>query len=94
MSDPPSQTKYTDECSICQLMISAHTTEILLFKMQTHVRENHNHSDGPSKKAEKVSAVERLFAEDRQSLRRDDNGGVARIWAQLEELEKKPEQGY
>ena len=76
MSDPP---KYTSECYHCQEIFSEHSTELLLYKMQVHNKKNHDTSDEPAKKAEKVSAVERLLAEYRQSLRRDDNGGVARI---------------
>ena len=56
MSDPP---KYTSECCHCQEIFAEHSTELLLFKMQEHTRKNHNTSDEPAKKAEKVSAVER-----------------------------------
>ena len=56
MSDPP---KYTSECYHCQEIFSEHSTEQLLYKMQTHDKKNHNTSDEPPKKAEKVSAVER-----------------------------------
>ena len=58
MADPLTLTKHTDECYHCQEMFSAHSTELLLFKMQAHDKKNHNASDEQPKR-EKVSAVER-----------------------------------
>ena len=58
MADPPNLTKFTDECYHCQEMFSAHSAELLLYKILAHNKKIHGASDEQTKR-EKVSAVER-----------------------------------
>ena len=58
MADPPSLTKYTDQCYHCQEMFSAHLAELLLYKILAHDKKVHGANDEQTKR-EKVSAVER-----------------------------------
>ena len=58
MADPPNLTKFTDECYHCQEMFSAHSAELLLYKILAHDKKIHGASDEQTKR-EKVSAVER-----------------------------------